>query len=136
MAKALTKPAFGVPSTELVGRIKSSDAVSAVRAAGYGFEASLSELGRQYDAKAASCATNTLGSWPRSAENKRRSKTAGGTRESVANSGFLNFSARKRDFPVARAGEWEARSFLGETAMHKEDEAHCWVSSLTARPDP
>ena len=53
MAKALTKPAFGVPSTELVGRIESSDAVSAARAAGYGFEASLSELGRQYDAKAA-----------------------------------------------------------------------------------
>ena len=31
---------------------------------------------------------------------------------------------------------WEARSFLGKAAMHKEDEAHGWVSSLTARPDP
>jgi hypothetical protein len=53
MAKALTKSAFGVPSTELVGRIENSDAVSAARAAGYGFEVSLSGLGRQYDGKAA-----------------------------------------------------------------------------------
>ena len=50
-----------MPSTELVGRIESSDAVSAARAAGYGFEASLSELGRQYDAKAAEPRDEYLG---------------------------------------------------------------------------
>lgn len=53
MVKALTKTVFGVPFTELVNRIESSDAVSAARAAGYRFEARLGELGRQYDAKAA-----------------------------------------------------------------------------------
>jgi hypothetical protein len=53
MAKALSRPAFGMPSAELVNRIESSDAVSAARAAGYRFEARLGELGRQYDAKAA-----------------------------------------------------------------------------------
>lgn len=61
MVKALTKPAFGVPSTELIGRIESSDAVSMARAAGYRFEAKLSELGRQYDAKAAELREEYLG---------------------------------------------------------------------------
>lgn len=61
MVKALARPAFGVPSAELVGRIESSDAVSAARAAGYRFEAKLSELGRQYDAKAAELRDEYLG---------------------------------------------------------------------------
>ena len=48
LAKALTKPAFGVPSAELVNRIESSDMAPAARAAGYRFEAKLGELDRQY----------------------------------------------------------------------------------------
>lgn len=61
MAKALTKPAFGMPSAELIGRIESSEAVSTARAAGHRFEARLGELGRQYDAKAAELRSEYLG---------------------------------------------------------------------------
>jgi hypothetical protein len=50
-----------VPSAELAARIESSDAVSAARAAGYRFEARLSELGRQFDAKAAELRQEYLG---------------------------------------------------------------------------
>lgn len=61
MVRALTKPAFGALSTELVGRIENSDAVSAARAAGYRFEAKLSELGRQYELKASELRQEYLG---------------------------------------------------------------------------
>ena len=76
---------------QLVGRIESRDAVSAARAVGYGFEASLSELGRQYDAKAAELPDEYLGELAAISGEQRRPKTVGGARESIANSGFPNF---------------------------------------------
>jgi hypothetical protein len=52
MARSLTKPAFGVPSAEVISMIGTSDKVQALRAAGYRYETRLSELERQFEAKA------------------------------------------------------------------------------------
>jgi hypothetical protein len=60
--KSLVKPtAFGVPSVEVIDRIDSSDKVSALHAAGYRFEARLSELERQFEAKASELREAYLG---------------------------------------------------------------------------
>jgi hypothetical protein len=52
MAKSLTKPTFGVPSAEVIGRIGTSDQVTALHAAHYRYGAQLSDLERQFEAKA------------------------------------------------------------------------------------
>jgi hypothetical protein len=52
MGKQLTKQVFGVPSAEIIGMIDTSDKVQALRAAGYRYETRLSELERQFEAKA------------------------------------------------------------------------------------
>jgi hypothetical protein len=52
MAKALSKQLFGVPSSEVIGRITSSDQVTALHAAHYRYGAQLSDLERQFEAKA------------------------------------------------------------------------------------
>jgi hypothetical protein len=60
--KSLTKPtAFGVPSTGVLDRIDSSDKVSALHAAGYRYEARLSELEQQFEAKASELRETYLG---------------------------------------------------------------------------
>ena len=52
MGKQLTKQVFGVPSPEVIGMIDASGKVQALRAAGYRYETRLSELERQFEAKA------------------------------------------------------------------------------------
>jgi hypothetical protein len=52
MGKQLTRQVFGVPSAEVIGMIDASDKVQALQAAGYRYEARLSELERQFEAKA------------------------------------------------------------------------------------
>jgi hypothetical protein len=50
--KSLTKPTFGVPSAEVIGRIGTSDQVAALHAAHYRYEAQLAELERQCEVRA------------------------------------------------------------------------------------
>jgi hypothetical protein len=52
MAKQLIKQVFGQPSAEVIGRIGSSDQVTALHAAHYRYGAHLSDLERQFEAKA------------------------------------------------------------------------------------
>jgi hypothetical protein len=60
--KSLTKsPAFGVPSAEVISMIGTSDKVQALRAAGYRYETQLSELERQFEAKASELCGAYLG---------------------------------------------------------------------------
>ncbi len=52
MAKSLTKAVFGVPSAEVIGRIGTSDQVTALHAAHYRYGAQIADLERQFEAKA------------------------------------------------------------------------------------
>lgn len=60
MAKPLTKPIFGVPSTEVRDRIDTSDKASALQAASYRFGARMRELEGYFDAKAAEARADYL----------------------------------------------------------------------------